>query len=161
MRLRFPLLFLALCCVGATAQQMRKLEPIPTPEISPSGSTPAEIISPVSARSAEKAAMAIVEAWNDRELGGVLSDDFNDRQRLLDSMDEDVPLDASVRVLSFRSPQTLQQFMGKTDDGAPQITSIVSVTAQTQIEFNDPERGRRHLRGNNNLILKVTEALRP
>lgn len=158
--MRWPCLLLAavmLLTIEASGQSMRRFEPIPTPEAVPDGQEAVENVAPLDQGAARRAVGQVVEAWNNGQLGDYIGEDFPDRQRLLDSMDEDVPDDARIRVLGVRSIQTVQQFLGETPDGAGQITSIVAVTADTQIEFNDPARGLRLLRGQNELIMRVTE----
>lgn len=141
----------------ALAQDIRPFRAIATPEVAPEGTTPVanpQIIDPQAAR---KAATDVVAAWENGDLGDYLAPDFQDRQRLLDSMVEDVPQDAEIRVLGVRGVQTVQQFEGTSAAGRREITSIVSLTADTQIEFNDPARGFRQLRGQNEFFLRIRE----
>lgn len=152
---------LALAAMASGAQDFRRFDPIARPSAPPPGFDNVETIEPVDANTARAAGQALMQAWNEGSLDQHLADDFMDRDRLLDSMVEDVPRDASVRVLSVRAPQTLSQMTGRATDGARVRVSTVSMTAETQIEFNDPVRGFRVLRGENELILRITEELVP
>lgn len=149
----------ATAAMDAAAQEFRRFQPIARPEAPPPGFERVEPIDPVSGAMAEKAAKEIIASWNGPGLGEYVAEDFVDRDRLMDSMIEDVPRDANIRVLSTRSPQTVQQFRS-TAGGAQQTVSIVSVVAETQIEFQDPNAGFRRLRGENELLLRIVEERR-
>lgn len=140
-----------------SAQDIRPFRAIATPQATPDGTTPVAEPEVIDAQAARKAAADVFAAWENGELGDVLAPDFQDRQRLLDSMVEDVPQDAEIRVLGIRGVQTVQQFEGTSAAGRREITSIVSLTADTQIEFNDPARGFRQLRGQNEFFLRIRE----
>lgn len=156
----FPLvIFCSLCIGAASAQDIRGFRAIATPEARPAGTVPVETPQVIDARAAKAAAEDVLAAWSDGQLDDVLAPDFQDRQRLLDSMVEDVPQDAEIRLLGIRGVQTVQQFQGTGASGRTEITSIVSLTADTQIEFNDPARGFRQLRGQNEFFLRITEEL--
>ncbi|MDF1736882.1 MAG: hypothetical protein P1U37_16440 [Minwuia sp.] len=148
-----------LLAATASAQDIRGFRAIATPEATPEGTVPVETPKVIDAQAARAAAEDVMAAWADGQLDSVLAPDFQDRQRLLDSMIEDVPQDAEIRVLGIRGVQTVQQFQGKGATGRTEITSIVSLTADTQIEFNDPARGFRQLRGQNEFFLRITEEL--
>lgn len=151
------LLMAALLVSPVLAQDIRAYRAITTPEATPEGTVPVEQPEVIDAQAARAAAEDVLAAWEDGQLDNVLAPDFQDRQRLLDSMVEDVPQDAEIRVLGIRGVQTVQQFEGQGPTGRREITSIVSLTADTQIEFNDPARGFRQLRGQNEFFLRITE----
>ncbi|MDF1722557.1 MAG: hypothetical protein P1U65_17930 [Minwuia sp.] len=148
---------LAVSVSTAFAQDIRPFRAIATPEAAPEGTTPVVAPEVIDAQAARAAAADVLAAWENGELGDYLSPDFQDRQRLLESMVEDVPQDAEIRVLGVRGIQTVQQFEGTSATGRREITSIVSLTADTQIEFNDPARGFRQLRGQNEFFLRIRE----
>jgi len=148
----FIVFFLSVCHGG----EFRQINPIPRPGRVEKGSVPRERIRSVPREDIVKAVKEMFSTWNNGNLGKYLSDDFYDKTRLLDNMYEEVPRDARIRLLSVGETQT----MGQREEIIPngkRIISTVSVTADTQIEFNDPQRGFRRLEGRNEYILRVTE----
>jgi len=151
--------FFAVSCIlltGSYAQEFRNLKPIPTPAVAPKGAVPVAEVQAVDPQMARSVAQKVLKAWNSGGLDKYLSDDFYDKSRLTDAMTEKVPRDANVRVLSVRGVQTLQQFRKGNE-----IISTVSVTADTQVEFNDVNKGFRRLEGENEYILRITEEVVP
>jgi len=155
---RLGISFVALCifAMASDAQEFRKFNPIPTPGAAPKGATRVAAVQPVDTQMAKSAAEKVLKAWNSGGLDKYLSADFYDKSRLTDAMTEKVPRDANVRVLSVKRVQTLQQFRKGNE-----IISTVSVTADTQIEFNDVNKGFRRLEGENEYILRITEEVVP
>lgn len=152
-------LLLALIFSPAASQETRRFRPIASPEAVPAGQEAVAQVEPVSREAAANAVKEVLAAWNDGRLGDYLGEALVDRGRLLDSVAEDVPRDASVRVLGLSAIQTVQQFRSTGAGGERLVTSIVSANADTQIEFNDPVRGLRTLRGQNTFVLRITEEL--
>ncbi|MEC9345000.1 MAG: hypothetical protein VYB54_02165 [Pseudomonadota bacterium] len=157
MRVALTALLLLTVATAASAQESRRFRAIASPEAVPEGQEPVAQVDPVSREAANNAVKEVLQAWNDGRLGDYLGEDFVDRGRLLDSVTEDVPRDASVRVLGLSAVQTVQQFRSTGEGGARLVTSIVSANADTQVEFNDPVRGFRTLRGQNTFFLRITE----
>ncbi len=149
--LLLTLLFVTAVC-GAQAGEFRAFKPIPAPGAAPKGAKPVAELEPIDPARAGEAAGEVFNAWNNGSLEKHLANDFYDKSRLLDAMDEKVPRDARVRVMSVRGVQTLQQYQRGNE-----IISTISVTANTQIEFNDAQRGFRRLEGVNEYILRITE----
>jgi len=87
-----------------------------------------------------------------------LDENFYDASRLSDAMEEKVPKDAELRLMSVQGTQTLEQYR-RIENGQTIISSVVSVTANTQMEFHDPERGFRRLEGQNEYIIRIDEAV--
>jgi len=143
----------------SNAQEFRKIRPILTPV---KGKTLGEAISrkyhPVSRENIKKALNQMFKNWNRGDISKYLSDDFYDKSRLMDNMYEKVPRDASIRLLSVGETQTLDQ-REVSHGSEKEIISTVSVTATTQIEFNDII-GFRRLEGENEYIIRVTEEMR-
>lgn len=150
-------LCLSVSMVDLLAQDSRRFRAIPKPGAAPEGTKPVAQPELVSRDAAEGAVNQVVDAWENGELGKVLGDDFQDRQRLLDSMAEDVPKDAEIRLLGVRGVQTVQQFAGPQKQGVREVVSVVSLTIDSQIEFNDPQQGFRRLRGQNEFLIRITE----
>jgi len=138
------------------AGELRCINLIPRPGRIEKGAIPRERIRPVPRQDVVKAVKEMFSTWNNGNLGKYLSDDFYDKARLLDNMYEEVPRDARIRLLSVGETQTMSQREEIIPNGK-RIISTVSVIADTQVEFNDPQRGFRRLEGKNEYILRITE----
>jgi len=157
-------LTLSLVCFWPLAQagEFRQLQPIPTPQKLPKGAAPVQEPQAVDGAGVKKAVNDLMKAWNTSELASKLGDQFFDKQRLLESMSEKVPRDANVRVLGIQNVQVLQQYLEPGADGKGRtLVSRVSATAQTQIEYRDPQRGFQRVDGVNELIFEVREKRAP
>jgi len=155
-RRHWLLLAFAAMCPVLLAREFRLFEPIPTPQKQPKGRTPVKEIQPVETEAVKQAVRDLVAAWNTPEIGDKLGGQFYDKERLLDSFAERVPRDADLRVLGIRNVQVMQQYMQSNPNGGAARTSIVSVAALTQIEFNHPTDGFQRIEGVNELIFEVT-----
>jgi hypothetical protein len=156
------LVFVSILPSLAHAQEARRLNRIPRPEATatpalPPGARAVTSIRPVSAARVEAVVREIASAWNTPRLGPLLSANFYDRSRLLDALQTKVPRDARLRVLGIQGVQTLSQYLQKGTAGKEQLVSRVSVTVQTQVEYNDPKAGFQRLEGTNEYILLITE----
>ena len=140
------------------AQEFRKINPIPRPGKGAGRSIAPSEYYPISRDQMKKKMKEIFSQWNNGDLSKYLADDFYDKTRLLDNMYEKVPRDARIRLLSVGETQIMDQREMSTSTGK-RIVSTVSVTATTQIEFNDPQRGFRRLEGQNEYILRIIEEL--
>lgn len=108
---------------------------------------------------ATQALEQVVSLWNTPDLQQALSERFFDATRLADAVAENLPRDAVLRIQAIRGVQTLsQQRRDNPDTGAPEMVSIVSVTAQTQLEFNSPTQGFVRRPGVNEFILEITQS---
>lgn len=149
---------LSLIIVAPTfAQEFRAFNQIPTPGRSPDGATPVQTVQPISTNTLQNATEQIVNAWNSGNLSQHLSDEFYDKSRFIDTMTLNVPKDANIRLISLQGGQTINQFERINPAGKKEIISTVSVNAQTQVEFNDINRGFRRLEGTNEYIIRITE----
>lgn len=165
----FAALLLLLLLAGAgslQARQFRLIQPIATPDTSaisiPDGAREVAVVEPITREQLEPHLQKLLEAWGSGQLSGQLADDFWDKQRLLDTLDIVVPRDANLRLQSIQGVQTLSQYLQPdADTGRDQRISIVSATARTQLEFNDPQAGFVRRPGINEFILKVTESAAP
>ncbi|MBI2192173.1 MAG: hypothetical protein HYU36_09325 [Planctomycetes bacterium] len=139
------------------AREFRDLRPIPTRQKLPEGALPVEEPVSVEPETLKNAVKELAASWNSPDFEAKLSSQFYDKQRLLDSMSEKVPRDAQVRILGVGNIQVIQQYRQPEPGGGPGeiLVSTVTVTAQTQIEFNDPSRGFQRINGTNQLILQV------
>ncbi len=154
---------LAAALIGLThaqAQEVRQINRIATPMAvtnAPPGTRAVTSMRPVSAARVEDAVKKIADAWNTPNLEPMLADSLYDKSRLTDALLTKVPRDAKLRVLAIQSMQTLSQHLQNTASGMEQRVSRVSVTARTQIEYNDPQTGFQRLDGTNEFILLITE----
>lgn len=127
----------------------------------PPGYEQVEEVDPVEPDQVREAVGELVAAWNDgsAELDGMLSPDFYDRQRLLNSrVDVDkVPFDAEVNVLGISNIQTLNQFKSVSASGNEQRLSYVSADVRTQILFDSPSDGFQRIEGTNQYLLEITQ----
>jgi len=149
-----------LIAINGFAREFRNFVPILTPKKVPKGfqlaSTPVENVSLM-----KKSVKEIFKSWKQGNFEKYLSEDFYDKRKLLDAMSYKVPPSAKIRVLSIKNMQTLQQFQKYRKDGSIEVYSTVSVTADTQIEFDDVHKGFRRLEGENEYIIQIKGELIP
>ncbi len=144
------------------AREFRERNPIPVPaetgeaeeQISP------ESFEPVDPERVEEAVKEIYDAYNTPELAEHLADDFYDGQRLVDSIDAQVPRDARMRVLAIQAPQTLSQ-RREQGPGGDVLVSTISVSVRAQLEYSDPQHGFQRLEGQSELVIRIREAAEP
>lgn len=160
---RVGFLLLALMCIAAPAiaSEFRLLNPIRTPQNSlPKGAEEVDQIRPVDRDLVRLIMEKLFSAWNGPDLTKLLSETFFDRLRLEFKMTE-IPRDAKLRLLGLQGMQTLNQHIMKNPKtGKKQVVSRVSVTARTQIEFNDLQLGFQRIPGTNEYVLQVKQNLK-
>lgn len=141
------------------AQEFRQLNRIPQPQAArlPPGARSMNV--PIADGVVRMALDRVVTAWNTATLRDYLADNFPDRSRLADTLLATAPRDARLRILSVQGVQTLTQYVTPGRDRRDVLFSRVSVTARTQIEFNDPVRGFQRIEGTNEFILLLTQGL--
>ncbi len=152
------------CWPAADAAQFRQLKKIRTPvqqqetvdELRNKGYSPVGTPVPVPRRLAARQIETLVGAWNTVRLERYLADGFFDKQRLLDTIREDVPHDARLRILGVQSVDTLDQHQKGLGGDRFLVTSTVSARLRMQIEFNDPRaRGNQVIRTLGDYIFRV------
>lgn len=153
----------ALCvAVSAFAQESRMIRPVERPGAAraalPNGAIRIVPPRPVSRERVEAAVLQLIQAWNERKLETVLADNFYDRQRLVDAVQSKVPRDARLRLVALQSWQIVDQYAF--DSARSVVYSRISVTARTQLEFNDPAAGFQVRPGTNDFFLTIGEARR-
>jgi hypothetical protein len=158
---RLTLAFAALLgSLQVPAQEARQLNRIATPQAAPKLPPGARVVSalrPVKVAWVDAAVQELAASWNTPQLRPLLTDNFYDKDRLLDALNAQVPRDAKLRVLGVQGIQTLSQYLLKNPAGTEELVSRVSVTVRTQVEFNDPRTGFQRLDGTNEFILRVVE----
>lgn len=143
----------------AWASEFRSFRPILTSVAVVSGGQSTAAVKPISRNLAEKAMSKIIAAWNGNNVNSVLGDSFFDKSRLNDAMNAKVPRDARLEVLSIQDVQTL----GQKTVGSPAgklLVSTVSITAKTQLTFNDPVNGYQRREGTNEYIMRIKQRMR-
>ena len=142
----------------ARAGELREIRPILRPDAgdSPGLEVAPEAIVPVAAAKVRESVDEVFDAWNDGRVEPYLADDFYDRTRLGDAIDEQAPRDARLRVLEVAGIQTLRQHV---DPARGERVSIVSATVRAQLEFQDQAAGFVRREGRNELLLRVREPL--
>jgi len=113
-------------------------------------------IKPVSRTLAARAVGKVIAAWNENNVNSVLGDEFFDKSRLSDAMNAKVPRDARLSVLAIQDVQTLGQKTADSPSGRL-LVSTVSVTAKTQLTFNDPANGYQRREGVNEYIIRIKQ----
>ena len=152
------LVILAGITLQAQARSFRSIQPIAQPGPVPAGATPITAVQPIDRALVEQAVNDVARAWNSGELSGLLADDFASRSRLLDTIAEVVPRDATLTILGIQAVSTLEQYR----DAEGTLVSTVSAVVRSQIEYNDPVSGYRRLEGIGEWLFRVTQTeLRP
>lgn len=148
----------------ADAAQFRKFKKIRTPSAAkkdlPDGfsAVPEPIRLPRSIVS--RLLREFLKSWNGGELEDHLAGNFYDRNRLLDTISEDVPRDARLRLVSVQGVDMLDQSSRALGRGRFVVVSRVAARARIQIEFTDPGFGFRRIETNAEYIFKVTMGVR-
>jgi hypothetical protein len=140
----------------AHAQESRAFNPIARPQATPvltDGAIAVNPPIPVTHAQVEAAVAKVTQAWSDRKLDAVLSQGFNDRQRLMDALETKVVRNAALRVVSIQSWQVLEQHRRGTV-----FTSKLVVTVATQVEFNDPAAGFQVKPGTQDYVITLSHA---
>lgn len=107
-----------------------------------------------------KALSQVIAQWNTPAMQASLSERFFDAEKFGDTVSENLPRDAVLRIQAIRGVQTLsQQTQQDPLTGAVRDVSIVSVTAQTQLEFNSPTLGFVRRPGVNEFILEISQTV--
>lgn len=154
MRTRACFAMLAALAAGtAAAQETRVFRPIARAQqllALPDGAVRFTPPLPVPRAVVESAVAVVLQNWNGRSLDQVLSPTYSQRQELLDALQTRVPRDASLRLVSLQGYQVLDQY--RLGD---RLFWQVSVTVQTQLEFNDPSGGFQARGGTNAFVITV------
>ena len=156
-----PVLFLFFFNIhSAEAQEVRRIQPIKSPASFKApleeGLQPVKEQIPVNRQTVEKTMQKIANSWNSQDMAKSLSGSFYEKDRLMDSMNANAPVDARLRLLSVGSYRVINQGI-KQDPGGDLLISRVSVSVKTQIEYNDPAKGFQRRQGEQEYIIKITQ----
>jgi hypothetical protein len=143
------LVVLAMALVVPTyAGSLREIEPI----VGAGPQQPTQPLSPVPVELVERFVHEVADAWSGRDLEAVLADDFPDRARLLDALQQGLPFDARLRILSVGTVQTLSQ--QPLPDGR---VSEVLVRVRGQIEFTGEDGQLQLLPTHQEWVVRVAQ----
>lgn len=159
---------LGLACVASlsldlSSAEFRRRVPVRTPEAVPDGAIPVTAFRPVDRAMVEEGLKKIFAAYssNPASLGPMLAERFHRKSLLLDTMSQNLPSDARVRLLSLDAVNTLGQHVMPGEGGKPDVlVSMVNATARTQFIYNDRVLGFRSLEGTADYLLRVRQPLR-
>ncbi len=143
------------------AQEFRNFEVIATPEaekmVMPDDIVLMDVEIPMLPRQTiTKIVNEFVEEWNNPGMREHISEDLFNKTRLMDNMDFKVPRYAKLRLMSIQGIQWLSQYARQDETNGLLLVYMVSVTLDTQNEFNDPERGFQRIRGLTEVFFKIT-----
>ena len=112
----------------------------------------------VSRAAATDALVKVIALWNTPAMQEALSERLFDAEKFGDAVAENLPRDAVLRLQSVRGVQTLSRQQRQDPvSGVVENVQIVSVTAQTQLEFNSPTLGFVRRLGVNEFILEIAQ----
>lgn len=135
---------------------------IRTPEAAPPGAVSVSSFRPVNRAMVEEGLRKIFAAYgaNPAKLGPMLASRFQDKSRLLDSMNINLPRDVKLNLLALEAVNTLRQHVVPGAPGAPgTLVSMVNATARTQLVYNDPKLGYQRLEGSADYLLRVRQPM--
>jgi len=135
----------------AVPPQQQQAEPVKT--VSSAVQKP---LQPMSQQKVAEAVNRMITAWNSKQIDGVLGDEFYDRSQLSDAMNTKVPRDAELSLLAIQGVRTLDQITTDSPSGKL-LVSTVSITASTQLTYNDPTNGYQRREGVNEYILRIKQ----
>lgn len=154
------LLILVFTVIKTHAQECRRIQPIKSPDAVEAplaeGVRAVKEQIPVDRQTVEKTMQKIAESWNTPEMSKKLANSFYEKDRLMDSMNGNAPVDARLRILSVGSYRLINQGI-KSDPGGDLLISRISVIAKTQIEYNNPTNGFQRRQGEQEYIIKITQ----
>ena len=163
MKLKLLLTVIIVVALSASvkAQEFRSFDVIATPETEkmamPDDIVLMDVEIPLLPRQTiTKVVNEFVEEWNNPGMREHISDDLFNKTRLMDNMAFKVPRYAKLRLMSIQGVQWLSQYATQDETNGLLLIYMVSVTLDTQNEFNDPERGFQRIRGITEVFFKIT-----
>jgi hypothetical protein len=154
-----------LCVLPAQGQTFRSIQPIPVPDPQTraaiqqgqqlrGGALPG--LRQIPRETVEDAVRRIYAAYNTADFRQYLSERFYDPERLVGAIDEKVPREARLRLISVNSAQTVSQQPAKDEQGRDVLESQVLVVVRAQMEFTSPQ-GFQRREGESELVLRFRE----
>jgi hypothetical protein len=163
--LKLLLAGLALVPLVAHAQTFRSIQPIPVPDeqtreaIRQGGALRGGAIPglrQIPREAVEDAVRRIYAAYNTPEFRQYLSERFYDPERLVSAIDEKVPREAKLRLLSINSAQTVSSRRARDEAGRDVTETLVMVVVRAQMEFTNAQ-GFQRREGEQELVLRFRE----
>lgn len=166
---RTAAIFLILICGAAQAADFRSIRPIQknqpviqqsTPPANPAaGSQLVEApdgagFVPVDPAAVRIAFINLMERWNTPEFARAVENSLFDGSRLLEVLFQDVPRNATLRILNVSNVTTLDQSFVD-DNGKILRASTVTLTANSQVEFVDANGAFQRRDGTNDFLIIV------
>lgn len=154
-----------LCLPAAQAQGFRFIRPIVAPDASTRDAILAGrqlrgsatlVPQPVPRDVVETAVRKIYAAYNTPDFAQYLSERFYDPERLTDAVGQKVPREATLRLISIDSVQTVSQQPAKDENGRDVTESLVMVVVRAQMEFTTTA-GFQRREGESELILRFRQ----
>ncbi len=141
-------LITAVCSVaflsfGEAGQEFRSFDLIPTPaealknqvNLTAEGYQPISNIQKVPEVVVEKVVRDLFGSWNTPSLSTKLAKNFPNKSRIVDSINNGVPRNMELQVLSMQNPRTVEQYIRPhpSGDGSYQLLSKISVSVRSQV----------------------------
>lgn len=140
--------------------EFRNFTQILSPATLPNGAKHIDNIKNVSRAFVEQELEKIFSKFNSPDLADHLSENFVDKERLVDTIATVLPRDAELKLINVASVQTLSQFeMKNPADGKMYRMSKVAVIARQRLEFNDPATGFNSPEATGEFILNVSQPM--
>lgn len=117
-------------------------------------------LEPITRADIENAARNFFKEWPTGNAGALISQEFPNKQRLLDTIIDTVPRDAQINVLGVRAIIKYPDKIKMLEDGSGfDRFSEATATVRTQIIFNDTN-GRQVINGENDYTFEFREEYR-
>ena len=104
----------------------------------------------------EAAVRKIYAAYNTPDFQQYLSERFYDSERLVEAINEKVPREAKLRLITINSAQTVSRRAAQDDEGRDVTESLVLVVVRAQMEFTSVA-GFQRREGEQELLLRFRE----
>ncbi len=142
------------------AQEMRSINPVATPARLKVAGEPVKQIIPLDTEKVRSNVENLFKTWNNGDVTDMLSDNFYDKTRFSDAMQTNIPRDSKITVMGMGSVQTLEQRIVTDPDGTKRKVTLGSVNVNSQVEFNDPNKGFVRVPGTNEIVFEMSERLK-
>lgn len=146
--------------VKTLAQEMRSINPVATPARLKVGGEPVRQPEPLKVETVRSNVDKLFNTWNNGDVTGMLSDNFYDRTRFGDAMQSNIPKDSKVKIMGMGAVQTLEQRIVTDPDGTKRRVTLGSVNVNSQVEFNDPNKGFVRVPGTNEIVFEMSERIK-
>lgn len=141
-------------------QEMRSINPVATPARLKVAGEPVKQIVPLDTEKVRSNVENLFKTWNNGDVTNMLSDNFYDKARFSDAMQTNIPRDSKITVMGMGSVQTLEQRIVTDPDGTKRKVTLGSVNVNSQVEFNDSNKGFVRVPGTNEIVFEMSERLK-